>query len=106
MFDASFTPAVEIGWRLYRPYWGQGYAFEAANAALTVGFRTLGPAQIVSFTIPANLRSQRLMQRLDMTRNPADDFEHPKLLPGHPMRPHVLYRKTTHQHAMPALQAP
>lgn len=101
-FDAPFTTAVEIGWRLARPYWGQSYAFEAANAALTFGFGTLGLAEIVSFTIPANLRSQRLMQRLDMTRNPADDFEHPKLPPGHPMRPHVLYRKTIYQHAVAA----
>lgn len=105
-FDAPFTPAVEISWRLARPYWGKSYAFEAANTVLTFGFGTLGLAEIVSFTIPANLRSQRLMQRLGMVRNPADDFEHPKLPPGHPMRPHVLYRKTTHQHAVPPFQAP
>lgn len=102
-FDAPFTPAIEIGWRLARPYWGQRYAVEAANTVLTFGFGTLGLAEIVSFTIPANLRSQRLMQRLGMVRNPADDFEHPKLPPEHPMRPHVLYRKTTHQHTVPSL---
>lgn len=92
-FDAPFTPAVEIGWRFDRPYWGQGYAFEAARAAITFGFDTLGLPEIVSFTIPANVRSWRLMERLGMTHDPANDFEHPSLPKGHPMRPHRLYRK-------------
>ena len=105
-FDAPFTPAVEISWRLARPYWGQRFAFEAAKAAMTFGFDTLKLEEIVSFTIPANVRSQRLMQRLNMTHDPADDFEHPKLPHGHPMRPHVLYRKRAPQHAVFAHQAP
>lgn len=96
-FDTPFTPAVEIGWRLARPYWGSGYAFEAAQAAINVGFASLTLAEIVSFTIPANVRSWQLMQRLGMTHNPADDFEHPKLPEGHPMRHHMLYRKRNPQ---------
>ncbi|AQG79633.1 GNAT family N-acetyltransferase [Spirosoma montaniterrae] len=93
-FDAPFTPAIEIGWRIARPFWGKSYAFEAAEAAMNFGFETLGLAEIVSFTTPANVRSQRLMERLGMSRNPADDFDHPRLPVGHPMRPHVLYRKS------------
>lgn len=93
LFEAPFTPAVEIGWRIDRPFWGQSYAFEAAKAAMTFGFNTLRLAEIVSFTIPANLRSQRLMLRLDMVRDSAGDFEHPKLPERHSMRPHILYRK-------------
>ncbi|WP_080058518.1 GNAT family N-acetyltransferase [Spirosoma aerolatum] len=92
-FDAPFTPAVEIGWRLARPFWDNGYAFEAAQAALAFGLDTLGLPEIVSFTIPANVRSWRLMERLGMTHNPIDDFDHPRLPEGHPMRRHVLYRK-------------
>lgn len=92
-FSAPFTPAVEIGWRLARPYWGHGYAQEAAQATLTFGFGTLGLDEIVAFTIPANVRSWRLMERLGMTRDPTDDFEHPNVAEGHPMRLHVLYRK-------------
>ena len=97
-FAAPFTPAIEIGWRLAQPYWGQGYAFEAASAVMNFGFERLTLNEIVSFTIPANVRSWRLMQRLSMTRNQTDDFEHPKLPEGHPMRPHILYRKTRDQY--------
>lgn len=91
-FDAHFTPAVEVGWRLAREAWGHGYATEAARAALTFGFETIGLDEIVSFTVPANERSWRVMQRLGMTRDPADDFDHPRLPEGHPLRRHVLYR--------------
>ena len=93
-FSAPFTPAVEICWRLARPYWGKGYAYEAATVAMNVGFNELGLAELVSFTIPANARSKRLMQRIGMSRDQAGDFEHPLLPEGHPMRPHVLYRTT------------
>jgi RimJ/RimL family protein N-acetyltransferase len=89
-FEAAFTPAVEIGWRLARAYWGQGYAMEAARAALDDGFGRHGLAEIVAFTIPANHRSWRLMERLGMSHDPADDFDHPRV--GHPLRRHVLYR--------------
>lgn len=91
-FDAHFTPAVEVGWRLAREGWGHGYATEAATAALAFGFDALALGEIVSFTVPANVRSRAVMERLGMTRDPADDFDHPRLPPGHPLRRHVLYR--------------
>jgi RimJ/RimL family protein N-acetyltransferase len=91
-FEAHFTPAVEVGWRLARDGWGHGYATEAARAALAFGFETLGLQEIVSFTTVDNIRSRRVMERLGMTRDPADDFDHPGLPPGHPLRRHVLYR--------------
>jgi ribosomal-protein-alanine N-acetyltransferase len=91
-FDARFTPCVEIGWRLAHEHWGHGYASEAAQAALAFGFESLGLDQIVSFTVPANQRSRRVMERIGMTRSTGDDFEHPNLPPGHPLRQHVLYR--------------
>lgn len=91
-FEAHFTPCVEIGWRLACEYWGQGYATEAARAALDFAFRQLQLEQVVSFTAPANHRSRRVMERLGMARSPDDDFEHPNLATGHPLRTHVLYR--------------
>jgi RimJ/RimL family protein N-acetyltransferase len=91
-FEAHFTPAVEVGWRLARERWGRGYATEAARAALEFGFETLGLEEIVSFTTVASERSRRVMERLGMTHDPADDFEHPSVPSGHPIRPHVLYR--------------
>jgi RimJ/RimL family protein N-acetyltransferase len=91
-FDAHFTPAVEVGWRLDQPYWGNGYATEAARAALADGFERIGLKDIVSFTVPVNLRSIAVMERLGMTRDPADDFDHPNVPKGHPYRRHVLYR--------------
>ncbi len=94
-FDAPFTPCVEISWRLARPHWGKGYALEAAAAALAFGFDDLGLDRIVAFTVPANQRSWRLMERLWMRRDPADDFDHPNLPHGHPLRRHVLYRRSS-----------
>jgi RimJ/RimL family protein N-acetyltransferase len=91
-FEAHFIPAVEIGWRLLPATWGNGYATEAARAALAFGFGALALDEIVSMTTPANTRSLRVMTRLGMTRDPEDDFQHPRLPPGHPLRPHVLYR--------------
>jgi|SRR5579864_491853 len=91
-FEARFTPAVEIGWRLARGYWGRGYATEAARAAVADGFARAGLDEIVSFTSPLNRRSVRVMERLCMTRDPADDFDHPRVPVGHPLRRHVLYR--------------
>jgi ribosomal-protein-alanine N-acetyltransferase len=91
-FPAHFTPAVEVGWRLDRPYWGRGYATEAARAALRDGFERVGLTEIVSMTTPANIRSIAVMERLGMTRNPADDFDHPNVPDGHPAKHHVLYR--------------
>lgn len=93
-FEARFTPAVEVGWRLARGAWGKGYATEAGGAALSFGFERVGLTEIVSFTTAANRRSRAVMERLGMTRDPVEDFEHPSLPPGHPQRPHVLYRAT------------
>jgi RimJ/RimL family protein N-acetyltransferase len=90
-FDAHFTPAVEVGWRLAAEHWGRGYATEAARAAVRQGFDELGLAEIVSFTTETNLPSRRVMERIGMTHDPADDFDHPKL-PGHRLARHVLYR--------------
>ena len=91
-FEARFTPCVEIGWRLAAEFWGQGLATEGARAVLHFGFDELKLAEIVALTVPANRRSRRVMEKLGMTCHPADDFEHPRLPPGHPLRPHVLYR--------------
>jgi RimJ/RimL family protein N-acetyltransferase len=90
--DAPFMPAVEIGWRLQRPLWGRGYASEAARLALDYGFGTLGLKEIVAFTAVANQRSRAVMERLGMKHDPADDFDHPRVPLGHPVRRHVLYR--------------
>ena len=90
-FEAPFTPAVEVGWRLAADAWGHGYATEAARASLDHGFG-LGLQEIVSMTTVTNLRSQAVMARLGMTRDPADDFDYPRHPVGHPLRPHVLYR--------------
>jgi RimJ/RimL family protein N-acetyltransferase len=91
-FEAPFTPAVEIGWRLATDAWGHGYATEAARAAVRYGFETLGLDEILSWTTVANEPSRRVMERLGMTRTPADDFDHPSIPAGHHQRPHVLYR--------------
>jgi 3-dehydroquinate dehydratase/shikimate dehydrogenase len=88
----SFTPAVEIGWRLAFEYWGKGYATEGALAVLKYGFEMLRLDEIVSFTAAQNNRSRRLMERIGMHRDPKDDFDHPKIPEGHWLRRHVLYR--------------
>lgn len=90
--DAHFTPAVEVGWRLAKPHWGHGYATEAGRRAIEFGLVELGLAEIVSYTTAGNRRSRAVMERLGMVRDPADDFDHPRLPQGHPLRPHVLYR--------------
>lgn len=89
-FAAPF--GVELGWRLATKYWGHGLATEGARAVVQDAFRTFGIDEIVATTVPANTRSRRVMEKLGMTRNPTDDFEHPNLPQGHPLRPHVLYR--------------
>lgn len=91
-FQAPFMPAVEVGWRLARDFWGQGYATEGANAALRYGFETLGLAEIVSFTATVNLRSIAVMQRLGMTTDEAENFDHPKVRSNSWLCRHVLYR--------------
>ena len=93
-FTAPFTPCVEVGWRLARRYWGQGYATEGARAAVAFGFAEAGLEEIVSFTVPANRRSLAVMERLGMTSEAREDFDHPVLPAGHPLRRHRLYRLT------------
>jgi RimJ/RimL family protein N-acetyltransferase len=91
-FSAHFTPCVEIGWRLAFEHWGHGYATEAARLALGFGFGTLALSEIVSFAAETNHRSRAVMERLEMRRDPAEDFDHPNIPEGHPIRRHVLYR--------------
>jgi RimJ/RimL family protein N-acetyltransferase len=91
-FAAPFTPAVEIGWRLARPYWNRGYATEGARAVLTFAFDTLRLPEVVSFTAAINLPSRRVMEKLGMRHDPAEDFDHPRVPAGSPVRRHVLYR--------------
>jgi RimJ/RimL family protein N-acetyltransferase len=91
-FEAPFTPCVEIGWRLGRAHWGHGWATEGARAALAFGLGRMRLGEIVSFTVPANHRSRRVMDRIGMVRDRDGDFEHPGLPEGHRLRQHVLYR--------------
>jgi ribosomal-protein-alanine N-acetyltransferase len=93
-FQAHFTPAVEIGWRLARSAWGRGYATEAALRALGHAFEEARLDEVVSFTSAPNVRSQAVMRRIGMTRDPSDDFDHPLVPEGHRLRRHVLYRLT------------
>ena len=90
--DMPCAPGVEIGWRLAAEHWGQGYATEGARAVLEFGFGPLQLEQIVSFTVLANLRSRRVMEKIGMKHSPNEDFDHPLLPRGHPLRRHVLYR--------------
>lgn len=93
-FEAHFTPCVEIGWRLAAAHWGRGLATEGAQAAANYALAELGLERIVSFTSESNVRSRRVMEKIGMTHNAADDFDHPDLPEGHWLRKHVLYRKT------------
>jgi RimJ/RimL family protein N-acetyltransferase len=91
-FEAHFTPAIEIGWRLARSAWGRGYATEAAVAALAFGFEEIGLDEIVSIAVVENRRSRAVMERIGMKRDPEGDFDHPSLPIGDPLSRHVLYR--------------
>lgn len=90
--EAHFTPCVEIGWRIARRFWGKGYAPEGAAEALRSGFTDAKLDEIVSMTSKVNAKSIRVMEKLRMTRDPNDDFMHPAIDDGHPLKPHVLYR--------------
>ncbi|HSS88698.1 MAG TPA: GNAT family N-acetyltransferase [Streptosporangiaceae bacterium] len=90
--EAMPLTGVEIGWRLTRPAWGQGYATEAALGALAYGFDTMGLPEIVAVTMARNLRSRAVMQRIGMTTDPAEDFDDLDVDEG-PLRRHVVYRK-------------
>lgn len=91
-FDAPFMPVVEVGWRLGFEHWGKGLATEGARAVQRYAFEWLNLKELVSFTTPLNVRSIRVMEKLGMTRDPADDFEHPNLKADDRLRSHVLYR--------------
>lgn len=91
-WPAPFTPAVEIGWRLGSQYWQKGYATEAAKASLDYGFKKCKLQEIVSFTVPANIRSIRVMEKIGLKRDWNGDFSHPKLPIDHQLSLHVLYR--------------
>jgi RimJ/RimL family protein N-acetyltransferase len=95
-FEAPFMPAVEIGWRLAYEHWGQGLAAEGARAVVHYAFATLQLPGLVSFTVPANWRSRRVMENIGMIHDPSGDFDHPRLPECHPLRRHVLYRLHPH----------
>ena len=91
-FQAAFTPCIEIGWRLSPAYWSLGLATEGAREVIRHAFEDLQLRELVSFTVPANLRSRRVMEKLGMNHDPEDDFDHPLLPERHLLRHHVLYR--------------
>lgn len=91
-FEARFTPCVEVVWRLAAGHWGKGLATEGAREVLRHAFLDLGLGEVLSWTVPSNLRSRRVMEKLGMTHDPEDDFDHSNLPEGHPLRRHVLYR--------------
>jgi RimJ/RimL family protein N-acetyltransferase len=92
-FEAPFTPAREIGWRFSPEVWGRGYATEGARAALGFAFGQLGWDEVVAFTAVRNARSRAVMERIGMRRDPQEDFDHPLIEEGNPLRRHVLYRR-------------
>lgn len=91
-YDVPFEPTIEVGWRLAHAFWGNGYAPEAAAAAVADVFERIKVPQIVAMTATTNKNSMRVMEKIGMTRDPKDDFDHPKLTPDHPLCRHVLYR--------------
>ena len=99
-FDASFTPAIELSWRLARPFWGHGYATEAAGAVLDHAFGSIGFQDVVAYTVPDNSRSRRVMERLGMAHDSAGDFDDPRLPVGDPLRRQVLYRLSAERWAV------
>jgi len=86
--------SVEVGWRMARAHWGHGYATEGAREALRFGFEDVGLDEIVSFTVPQNERSWRVMERIGLLRDPTGDFDHPRVdATAYPeLVRHVLYR--------------
>jgi RimJ/RimL family protein N-acetyltransferase len=92
LFNSSFTPAIEVGWRLNKDYWNKGYATEAAKAVIKWGFEKIGLKEIVSFTSRINKPSIRVMEKCGLTYNSKDDFLHPNLKDSDLLTPHVLYR--------------
>jgi RimJ/RimL family protein N-acetyltransferase len=101
-FKAKFTPCVEIGWRLAFEFWRQGFATEGAKAVLDVAFNEIGLKEVVAFTVPANTRSIRVIEKIGMTRDFSADFRHPNLPKDHPLSLHLLYRAAPNSHRRPA----
>jgi RimJ/RimL family protein N-acetyltransferase len=98
-----FRPGVEIGWRIGSRHWNHGYATEAARRCLVHGFTAvedggLGFDEVISFTAATNTASRRVMEKLELVRDPDDDFDHPGVPVGSPLRPHVLYRTSREQY--------
>lgn len=93
-FQPKGFPIVEIGWRLSSKHWGKGYATEAAKAVLHYAFTELNLSEIISFTVVANTKSRRVMEKIGLHHSEKDDFDHPKLGEDNPLRRHVLYRLT------------
>ena len=93
-FEAPFQPCVEIGWRFAAEHWNKGLATEGARRILEHAFNDLQLAEVVSFTVPHNTPSRRVMEKIGMTHDEKDDFDHPKLADGDPLQRHVLYRLT------------
>lgn len=91
-FAAPFLPGVEVGWRLAQAHWGMGFAPEGAAEALRFAFEELGLPEVLSFTTVRNAKSRRVMEKIGMVHHPEEDFDHPNVPEGHPIRPHVLYR--------------
>lgn len=96
--DLPFSPCVEIGWRLAKQYWGNGYATEAAKKCLEIGFLDCNLEEIVSFTPKINKPSERVMQKIGMLHNPLDDFLHYRVSKDHPLASHVLYRLSSNHY--------
>ena len=92
-WQLPFSPCTEVLWRLRKEFWSRGIACATATQAIECGFTKLGLSEIVAFTTPSNLRSLRLMERLGFQRDHHGDFDHPAVPEGHPLRPHLLYRK-------------
>ncbi len=91
-WESNFTPAVEVGWRLGSQYWGKGYATEGAKACLEYGFKKCSLKEIISFTVPSNVRSIRVMEKIGLKRDMNGDFAHPKLAANHHLSQYILYR--------------
>lgn len=97
-WESHFTPAVEVGWRLGSQYWGNGFATEGAKASLDYGFKLCGLKEIVSFTVPANIRSIRVMEKIGLKRELNGDFAYPKLAADHPLSQQILFRLTADEY--------
>jgi len=99
-YEAPFTPAIEIGWRLAFDHWNKGYATEGAKEALRYGFQELMLDEIVSITFIKNRRSRKVMEKIGLHHHPGDDFDHPRLIENHPLKRHVLYRLKAQEWAL------